>query len=112
MTTAIRFVWGALDGGGSSLPSKWQREPGSRLGDRERDPVSITAASTILIVRVAICEENAIEEPMNEHDDDLEPEVAEDAEIETEKFPILDDEDVEPGDDDDRDDVDRDESEL
>jgi hypothetical protein len=33
-------------------------------------------------------------------------------EIEIEEFPILDDEDVEPGDDDDLDDVDRDEFEL
>ena len=28
---------------------------------------------------------------MNEHDDDVEPEVEEDVEVETEEFPILDD---------------------
>jgi hypothetical protein len=51
---------------------------------------------------------------MNEHDDDLEPEVAEDAEIEVEDFPILDDEAVDAGGDDADADVelDPDESEL
>lgn len=47
---------------------------------------------------------------MNEHDDDLEAEVQEDAEFETEEFPILDDEDVEAADEDV--DIDPDESEL
>jgi hypothetical protein len=51
---------------------------------------------------------------MDEHDDDLEPEVEEDAEFETEAFPILDDEDVETEPDEDADDldIDPDESEL
>jgi hypothetical protein len=46
---------------------------------------------------------------MDEHDDDVEPEVEEGAEIEREEFPILEDEDEETGDDDvDEDDVDLD----
>jgi hypothetical protein len=53
---------------------------------------------------------------MNEHDDDLEPEVEEGAEIERQEFPILDEEDEEETDDLDVDpdevDVDPDESEL
>lgn len=53
---------------------------------------------------------------MNEHDDDLEPEVEEGAEIEREEFPVLDEEDEEEIDDLDVDldevDVDPDESEL
>ena len=51
---------------------------------------------------------------MDEHDDDLEPEVEEDTEFETEAFPILDDEDDETEPDEDADDlhIDPDESEL
>jgi hypothetical protein len=53
---------------------------------------------------------------MNEHDDDLEAEVEEGAEIEREEFPILDEEDEEETDDLDVDpdevDIDPDESEL
>jgi hypothetical protein len=51
---------------------------------------------------------------MDEHDGDVEPEVAEDAEFETEGFPILDDEDAEADTDADSDglDIDPDESEL
>jgi hypothetical protein len=50
---------------------------------------------------------------MNEHDDDIEPEVQEDVEFETEEFPILDeDADVEDEDDEDELDIDPDESEL
>ena len=49
---------------------------------------------------------------MNEHDDDVEPEVREDVELETEEFPILDDEDADEGEDADRLDIDPDESEL
>jgi hypothetical protein len=48
---------------------------------------------------------------MNEHDDDIEPEVEEHVEIETEEFPILED-DEEPGDTADDMDIDPDESEL
>ena len=48
---------------------------------------------------------------MNEHDDDVEPEVEEDAEFETEEFPIL-EEDVDEGEDADDLDIDPDESEL
>ena len=51
---------------------------------------------------------------MNEHDDDLEPDVEEDAEFETEEFPILEDEDVSEGENVDEEDldIDPDESEL
>jgi hypothetical protein len=48
---------------------------------------------------------------MNEHDDDVEPEVDEDAEIETEGFPILDDDSAELDDVADPD-IDPDDSEL
>ena len=54
--------------------------------------------------------ESRLKPVMNEHDDDLEAEVQEDAEFETEEFPILDDEDVEAADEDV--DIDPDESEL
>jgi hypothetical protein len=49
---------------------------------------------------------------MNEHDDDIEPEVEEDAEFETEEFPILDDEESDESVDADDLDIDPDESEL
>jgi hypothetical protein len=50
---------------------------------------------------------------MNEHDDDLEPEVEEGAEIEREEFPVLDEEEIDDLDVDlDEVDVDPDESEL
>jgi hypothetical protein len=49
---------------------------------------------------------------MNEHDDDIEPEVEEDVEFETEEFPILDDEESDEGEDADELDIDPDESEL
>ena len=48
---------------------------------------------------------------MDEHDDDLEQEVAEGAEIEVEEFPIDDDEEAKPGKADDSS-IDPDESEL
>ena len=48
---------------------------------------------------------------MDEHDDDVEPEVEEDLEIESSEYPILDDEDAEEADADDLD-IDPDESEL
>jgi hypothetical protein len=52
-------------------------------------------------------------EAMNEHDDDVEPEVEEDVEFETEEFPILED-DENAGTDADAEelDIDPDESEL
>ena len=51
---------------------------------------------------------------MNEHEDDIEPEVDDDADIETEEFPILDEDAEELDEDDDLDDldIDPDESEL
>ena len=50
---------------------------------------------------------------MNEHDDDIEPEVGEDADFETEDFAILDDdEDPDEVEDEDDLDIDPDESEL
>ena len=48
---------------------------------------------------------------MNEHDDDVEPEVEKDVEFETEEFPILDEDAEEAADVDDLD-IDPDESEL
>jgi hypothetical protein len=48
---------------------------------------------------------------MNEHDDDVEPEVEEGTEFETEEFPMLDDEDADESDADELD-IDPDESEL
>jgi hypothetical protein len=48
---------------------------------------------------------------MDEHDDDVEPEVEEDMEFETEEFPILDEDAEENADVDDLD-IDPDESEL
>jgi hypothetical protein len=48
---------------------------------------------------------------MDEHDDDVEPEVEEDVEFETEEFPILDEDAEETADVDDLD-IDPDESEL
>ena len=53
---------------------------------------------------------------MDEHDDDVEPEVEEDVAFEREAFPILDDEDedveTEPDEDADDRDIDSDESEM
>ena len=49
---------------------------------------------------------------MDEHDDDVEPEVEEDTEFETEEFPILEDDDADEGKDADERDIDPDESEL
>ena len=51
---------------------------------------------------------------MNEHDDDVESEVEEGGEFETEEFPLLDDEEADEDDDDEDedDDLDPDESEL
>jgi hypothetical protein len=49
---------------------------------------------------------------MNEHEDDLEPEVEEGFEIETEEYPILEEEDAEVDPDADQPDIDPDESEL
>ena len=50
---------------------------------------------------------------MDEHEDDIEPEVDEDADIETEEFPILDDEDDVGDLNEDEDlDIDSDESEI
>jgi hypothetical protein len=49
---------------------------------------------------------------MDEHDDDVEPEVEENAEFETEEFPTLDDDDADEGEDAEELDIDPDESEL